>query len=138
MPGPLKNPRHEAYCQARVTGKTLEDSQESAGLKRNKWNACRMERRPEVKARMDELKERAADKAVVTIEGITDRLLKIAKKGEDKEDAPLLQLARAALMDAAKLNGLIVDRSKLGFDLTGLTAEELAMLETILARTAKP
>jgi hypothetical protein len=71
---------------------------------------------------------------VVTVESITQRLLSIAEKGEGKEDASLLSVARASLMDAAKLNGLIIDRSKVGIDLSDLSEEDLDALDRILAR----
>lgn len=138
MPGPLKLPRHEVFVQLVAKGESWTDAHEHAGFKRNSKNAAWLAGRPEVKARLAELQERAAERAVVTIEGLTERLLKIAEKGEGKEDAPMLSVARASLMDAAKLNGLIVDRSKVGFDLTGLSDEDLEQLERILSRTAKP
>jgi hypothetical protein len=38
-------------------------------------------------------------------------------------------------MDAAKLNGLIIDRSKVGFDFSGLSDEDLDALDRILGKT---
>jgi hypothetical protein len=38
-------------------------------------------------------------------------------------------------MDAAKLNGLIVDRSKVGFDFSSLTDEDVDALDRILGKT---
>lgn len=58
----LKDSKREAYCQARVSGKTIEESQEAAGYAKNKPNGCRLEKRPEVAARLTELKEKAAEK----------------------------------------------------------------------------
>lgn len=134
----LKNARHEKFAQELAKGKSQVDAYAAAGFKPNRSHAARLVANGNISARVEELKEKAAEKAVITIESLTDRLLKIAEKGENKEDAPMLSVARASLMDAAKLNGLIIDRSKMGFDLSGLTEEELVLLERILARTAKP
>jgi hypothetical protein len=138
MAGPLKNARHERFAQELAKGETADAAFVGAGFKRNRGNATRLKANESVAARVLELKGKAAEKTVVTVENITQRLLNIAEKGEVATDAPLLSVARASLMDAAKLNGLIIDRSKFGFDLTGLSEEELAQLERILARTTKP
>jgi phage terminase small subunit len=63
-----------------------------------------------IAARLSTLQERLAQKSILTIERLTNDLLRIAKKGEDLAEAPGLSVARASLMDAAKLNGLVVDK----------------------------
>jgi hypothetical protein len=113
MAGPLKNARHERFAQERAKGKSIDAAYADAGFKPNRGNAARLNANESVQARITELQARAAEKAVVTIEDITARLLKIAEKGEASKDAPLLAVARASLMDAAKLNGLIVDKHDL-------------------------
>jgi phage terminase small subunit len=135
MPGPLKNHQRERFVQALIKGEAMGDAYVAAGYKRNDKNAARLRSNPEVAARIAELQEKAAERAVITVESITSRLLKIAEKGEAKEDASLLQVARASLMDAAKLNGLVIDRSKFGLDLTNATDEELEILERFFARS---
>jgi phage terminase small subunit len=140
MPGPLKNARHERFAQELAKGKSQADAYAAAGFNSRgsgaRANASRLITDDNISARVLELKERAAERCVVTVESITQRLLNIAKKGESEKDAPLLSVARASLMDAAKLNGLVVDRTKVGLDLSGATAEELEVLERLLARSA--
>lgn len=136
MPGPLKNARQERFAQELAKGCSQVEAYELAGYKPDRGAATRLSANVSVAGRVRELKERAAEKAVVTVENLTERLLAIAKKGEDAADAPLLSVARASLMDAAKLNGLIVDRSKVGFDFSGLSEEDLDALERILGKTA--
>lgn len=138
MPGPLKNARHERFAQELAKGKSQVEAYEAAGYKPDRGAATRLSAKVSVQARVEELKEKAAERCVVTVEGITQRLLNIAKKGEgeDVKDPPLLSVARASLMDAAKLNGLIVDRAKVGLDLAGATEEELEILERLFARSA--
>ena len=113
MSGPLKNARHERFAQERAKGKSVDEAYSLAGFKPHRGNAHRLSTNESVAARIAELQARAAKKAVVTVEGITERLLKIAEKGEGANDAPLLSVARASLMDAAKLNGLIVEKRDL-------------------------
>ncbi|SNT19770.1 hypothetical protein [Sphingopyxis indica] len=113
MTGPLKNARHERFAQERAKGKSVDAAYVDAGFKANRGNAARLNANESVKVRIAELQARAAEKAVVTVEGITERLLKIAAKGEGTADAPMLSVARASLMDAAKLNGLIIEKRDL-------------------------
>jgi phage terminase small subunit len=68
-----------------------------------------------IAVRLSTLQERLAQKSILTIERLTNDLLRIAKKGEDLAEAPGLSVARASLMDAAKLNGMVVDKK----DITG-------------------
>jgi hypothetical protein len=136
MDGPLKNARHERFAQELAKGETADAAFVAAGYVRNRGNATRLKANESVSARVLELKGKAADKAVVTVESLTQRLLNIAEKGEGSPDAPLLSVARASIMDVAKLNGLIIDRSKVGIDLSGMSQEELEFLDRILSRTA--
>jgi hypothetical protein len=142
MPGPLKNARHERFAQELAKGNAQHDAFMAAGFKATgnaaRANASRLLTDANVSARVEELKEKAAARCLVTVESITQRLLNIAKKGEGEaiKDPPLLSVARASLMDAAKLNGLIVDRAKFGLDLSGATTEELELLERFFARSA--
>lgn len=62
---------------------------------------------------MAEILSRAAQRTEITVAHITDRLLAIAAKGEGTDEAPMLAVARASLMDAAKLNGLVIDKTDL-------------------------
>lgn len=136
MTGPLKNARHERFAQELAKGETADAAFVAAGFKRNRGNATRLKANESVSERVLELKGKAAEKAVVTVESLTQRLLNIAEKGEGSPDAPLLSVARASIMDVAKLNGLIIDRSKVGIDLSGMSQEELEFLDRILSRTA--
>lgn len=108
---PLTNPKHERFAQELAKGKSQADAYAEAGYQPSEPHASRLASNGKVAARVAEIQERAAIRAEITVAGITERLLAIAAKGEAKEDAPMLGVARAALMDAAKLNGLVVDKS---------------------------
>jgi len=107
----LDNPRHELFAQELAKGRTQVESYSAAGYKPSEQHACRLASSGKVAARVIEIQERAAVRTEITVASITERLLAIAKKGEAEEAAPMLSVARASLMDAAKLNGLVVDKS---------------------------
>jgi phage terminase small subunit len=110
----LENARHERFAQEMAKGKTATEAYASAGYAPNDGNATRLKGNDRIAARIAEIQERAAVRTEITVASITDRLLKIAQKGEMSEDAPMLSVARASLMDAAKLNGLVVDKNEHG------------------------
>lgn len=124
MSGPLKNARHERFAQELAKGATASAAYVSAGYKPCDGHASRLAGNGKVRDRIAELKARAAERTVVSVENITLRLLKIAEKGEDTRDAPLLSVARASLMDAAKLNGLIVEKRDLTSSDGSMTPKE--------------
>lgn len=107
----LSNARHERFAQALAKGMSQADAYVEAGYKASRSAAARLAADVNICARVAEIAERVAIRTEVTAAEITDRLLAIAKKAEGKDEAAMLQVARASLMDAAKLNGLVVDKS---------------------------
>lgn len=117
----LSNPKHERFAQALAKGMTQAEAYADAGYKQSEPNASRLTSNDKVQARLAELQERAAVRAEITVASITERLLAIATKAEASEEAPMLQAARASLMDAAKLNGLVIDKGDHQHKHTGLS-----------------
>lgn len=138
MTGPLKNARHERFAQERAKGLSVDAAYAAAGFNPHRGNAHRLSTKENVADRIAALQGKAAEKTAVTVASLTERLLKIAQQGEGKTEAPLLSVSRAALMDVAKLNGLIVDRSRMSFDFSNCTDEELEIMERVLARSPQP
>ncbi len=110
----LKDPREEKYCQLRAQGLILEEAYEKAGWKRHRGNAARMSAREPIKARIAEILAAAAQATGITIERVTHDLLRIAAKAEALGSAPGLAVSRAAIVDAANINGLVIDRREIG------------------------
>lgn len=108
---PLSNAKHEKFAQGLAKGMTADDAYSAAGYKPHRGNASTLRANQNILDRLAELQNKAAEKTVLTVASLTQRLLDIAAKGESATDAPLLSVARAALMDAAKLNGLIIEKS---------------------------
>ncbi|MCA0342827.1 MAG: hypothetical protein LCH99_24250 [Proteobacteria bacterium] len=60
----LLDPRHERFCLLRLAGKTIDTAYEDAGFKQNRSNAARLAAQPEIMARVKELTEFAAQRAL--------------------------------------------------------------------------
>lgn len=119
---PLSNTRHELFAQGIAKGMTGESAYEAAGYAKHAPSASRLLTHANVQARVTELQERAAAKTELTVASVTNTLLRIAEKAEELKDSAGLSVARASMMDAAKLNGLVVDRAEnvnLNHDISG-------------------
>lgn len=136
----LENPRHERFAQELAKGKSQVEAYEAAGYNPNRSAASRLAEDVNIRDRVVHIQGRVAIRTEITVASISERLLKIAAKGEGSEDAPLLSVARAALMDVSKLNGLVIDRKQLTgrnggpievVDLSGLSDEELEDYERL-------
>lgn len=108
----LDNPKHEKFAQELSKGKTATEAYVLAGYKSNDGNAATLKGNQRVLDRVAELLNRAATRAEISIASITESLLRIAEKAESLGEASGLNVAKGAWMDAAKVNGLIVDRSE--------------------------
>lgn len=126
----LSNPKHERFAQALAKGMTQAEAYADAGYKPSEPNASRLTSNDKVQARLAELQERAAVRTEITVASITERLLAIATKAEKSGDAPMLQAARASLMDAAKLNGLVVEKGEHQHKHVGLSVTYVTPAET--------
>lgn len=106
----LENPKHERFAQELAKGRPQAEAYATVGYRPSEAHASRLASNGKVAARVAEIQERAAVRAEITVASITERLMAIATKAEEKDEAAMLSVARASLMDAAKLNGLVVDR----------------------------
>ena len=108
----LQNSRHERFAQGLAMGLTQVQAYAEAGYCGLPSAACRLFKNPMVQVRVAEIMERAAARAEITVELVTENLVRIAGKAEETDGAPGLNVARAAWMDTARLNGLLVERSE--------------------------
>lgn len=110
--GALSNPRHERFAQELAKGKSQIEAYEVAGYRPNPSAASRLSDDVNICERVAEIQERGAMRTEVTIASLTADLLELKDAGKSLGEAPGFQVARAAIMDIAKLNGLIVDKSQ--------------------------
>lgn len=108
----LTNPKHERFAQELAKGKTATEAYVLAGYKSHDGNAATLRGNQRVLDRVAELLNRAATRAEISIASITESLLRIAEKAESLGEASGLSVAKGAWMDAAKVNGLIVDKAE--------------------------
>lgn len=107
----LTNTRHERFAQELAKGKSQIEAYANAGYRPNPSAASRLADDVKVCERVAELQERGAIRAEVTIASLTADLIRLREKGERLGEAAGLSVARSSVMDIAKLNGLIVDKS---------------------------
>lgn len=111
-------PKQEAFCLAYIeTGNASEAYRRAynvgtANIATVNRSAKEVLENPKIAARLAALRERAVERTMVTVDMLTERLLKIADKGEEKDSESGYSVARASLMDIAKLNGLVVDKKE--------------------------
>jgi len=108
----LKNAKHERFAQELAKGATADEAYQLAGYAESRGNAARLRANESISKRLAEILNNAAKRTEITVAGITEKLIRIAEKAEVSGDAPLLAVARASYMDAAKLNGLIIDKAE--------------------------
>lgn len=113
----LDNIRHEAFCQYLSEGKTQTESYALAYDRdideTAQANGSRLLLNAKVKSRIEELQKRHAKQNDITAAAMTRKLLDIHQRALEKDD---LTNARQAVMDASKLNGLIIDKSQVESD----------------------
>jgi len=138
----LKNARHERFAQELAKGKTADEAYALAGFKANRGNAATLKANQSISKRVAEIQGRAAEKAAVTIQSLTDELeeargIAIAEKQSSA--------AVAATLGKAKLHGLLVEKKQhtgpnggpiQTVDLTNISEEQLDALEAIFGPLA--
>ena len=122
----LKNARHERFAQLIAEGKSQEAAYKEAGYKPSRSSASDLRSTPNISQRIADLLSAAAEQTELTVVKVTGHLARIATKAEALDDSPGFSVARASWMDAAKLNGLVVDRTAV--DLTVQTRQALLEL----------
>lgn len=108
----LPNPRHERFAKALARGAGSREAYRGAGYSpgsdanadRAAW---KLKANPLVKARLAELAAREAVKAGFNTDDLSLALMALAKAAQDAGTAGALGTARAAIMDVARLNGLL-------------------------------
>ena len=108
----LDNPRYETFAQELAKGATQEEAYKTGGYKPSRSHASRLVTNGNVRDRVAEIMSAAAERAEISIASVTENLMRIAQKAEQLRDASGLSVARNAWMDAAKVNGLIIDKAE--------------------------
>lgn len=126
---PLANSRHEIFAQELAKGSYATDAYETAGFKRHDGNSSTLANRPDIEARVEEIRvkvaEKVANKVAINKAYVLTRLVenldramqaeeiqgKDGGTGEFKYDG---SVANRALELIGKELGMFVDRKELG------------------------
>src|SRR5271165_6559528 len=99
----LRDPRHEAFAQARAKGALLIDAYESAGFVRHRGHPSRLALKDKVAERIAELCASQTDIDDTSPLGLLASLRRIIKAGEGSDNPTLVNAARLAIVDASRL-----------------------------------
>ena len=129
MSGPLKNPRHERFAQALATGMTQDAAYREANYKPDRRHASRLATNGDIQARVAELQERAAEKAVVTKAWVLEKLKENVERAMNSGETYNPMAANKALELLGKEMGMFIGRKVLGVKrLKDMTDDELLAL----------
>lgn len=106
----LLNPRQERYVRARAKGVGRLEAYGKAGYKPHYSSAGRLERQPEVAARLAELRARDPDAAEPA--AVVARLLRLADSCEALGGAAALKEARLAVLEAQRLQAQLSEKER--------------------------
>ena len=107
----LPNQRHERYAQELAKGKSQIDAYEKAGYKPDSGAAARLSGNVSIQARVAELQQRVAEKALVTAESLMAEADEIRKAAYA---AGQFSAAVAALKEKGVLSGKRIERREQG------------------------
>lgn len=123
----LPNAKRERFAQELAKGKTADEAYVLAGYKENRGNAATLKSNQIISDRIAELLERSAARVELTVARVVENLERIAVKAEALGEASGLSVAKSAWVDAAKVQGLVVDKKEVGRpgDFARMTEDEL-------------
>jgi phage terminase small subunit len=104
---PLENQRHELFAQAIASGMTKDAAHAEAGYKRDRSHAARLASNGCIRARVRYLKGLAAERVVITLEGMIERAEEARKAGLRLQQ---IGPAVAAIKELGILTGLRVEK----------------------------
>lgn len=104
-------PRQQRFVDEYLIDLNATQAAIRAGYSKNgaEVTASKLLRVAKVSAEVNRLMAKRAEKLEITAAGISAELQSIAVEARELKHAPGLSVARQALMDVAKLNGLIVE-----------------------------
>lgn len=107
--GALSNPKHERFAQELAKGTSAAKAYARAGYKGDRSHAARLASNGHIQARLGELQGKAAEKTVVTLEGMIVRFDALALAAASaKQYGPVA----TALTAISKLSGLWIERTE--------------------------
>lgn len=113
----LPNSRHEVFAQELAKGSYATDAYETAGFKRHEGNASTLAHRPDIEARVEEIRSKIAEKVIqrtgIDRAKILEELATLATVSHG-DDWVRASDKRAALVDYARIEGWVIERTETG------------------------
>jgi hypothetical protein len=106
----LKNPRWERLAQELAANKTATEAMKAAGYS-DPRNSTRLTKKDVIRARVEELQSRGAERAEVTVASLLDELEHARQRADGLDQ---LSAAVKAISEKAKISGLLVQRVEVG------------------------
>lgn len=107
-------PKQEAFAREYVIDRNATRAAKRAGYSEATAYSAgqRLLKNVDVRAAIQRTEAACAERVELTVASVTAKLLAIAEKAETLDSAPGMNVARQSLMDAAKLNGLVVETTE--------------------------
>lgn len=143
----LSSPRHERFAQERAKGRSLTEAYLCAGYAGDSGAASRLAKNVRICQRVAELQEQMASLTVenvsITRASVISELGKLGFTSVPESEVKASD-KRAALLNLAQIEGWVVEKHEhtgkdgaaIKFDMSGLSDEQLAQLETIFGAVA--
>jgi phage terminase small subunit len=109
--GPLRNTRHERFCQALLEGKSATAAYEAAGYAKDDGNAARLRVNPRIQERLVELQNEVAGATKITVASLLDELEEARKRADSLDQ---LSAVVKAISEKARISGLMVQKLEIG------------------------
>jgi phage terminase small subunit len=116
----LVNTRHELFCQNLAKGMSDTDAYERAGYVRDDGNACHLSQKPHIRARVQELMEKAGKRAEITAARVLQEMAKLAFYNPadyikiDEDGSAIVDLSKLDRDQAAAITEVISERGEDG------------------------
>ena len=116
----LANTRHEMFCQNLAKGMSDTDAYERAGYVRDDGNACHLSQKPHIRARVQELMEKAGRRAEITAARVLEEMAKLAFYNPadyikiDEDGSAIVDLSKLDRDQAAAITEVISERGEDG------------------------
>ncbi len=132
-------PKQEAFAREYAIDKNATQAAIRAGYsaKTAYSQGQRLLKDVEVRAEIERTYSRSAERVELTVASVSAKLLALSEKAEGMEGPSAINVARQCVMDAAKLNGLVVDSSEVVTRSPEERAARLAALKAERERIAR-
>lgn len=142
MPNPLRNARHEAFCQHLARGKTLKSAYEMAGFKRSNGRAGQLSKEPQIRKRIAEI-AKELNKTIPSYRNLAEidhaASVRLARRLEQSKEGLARELACIAGANMRDFVRIETDEktgiSQAIVDLTNVTREQWGAVRSLTIDT---